>query len=437
MSLKSLKIKGGIPLKGEICIQGSKNGVLPILAASLLGEGPVVLENCPVIGDVKDTLQIMKKLGCTVWREGDVVSVDASSVQEFVIEKEEAARIRSSVLFLGALLGKIKKAVLPQPGGCAIGMRPIDLHLESLRQLGAVIEEENGDSWKENQNQDQRETQISAQAGMLTADGTHMHGAHIRLRFPSVGATENIILAAVMLPGETIVEQAAREPEIDQLCEFLNLRGAKIKREKDVIRIKGGTVPGPVRYRMKADRIVTGTYLLAAAASRGTVMIRNFPQELDALLYLLEKMGGDICREEQKLLFSMPHRAHAPAFVETAPYPGFPTDLQSPLMAVLAGADGAGVIKENVFENRFRTAGQLARMGAQIEIDGSCARVTGCKLCSNTVKAPDLRGGAALALAALQADGVSTITGMEYVERGYEDLARDLRMLGAQVWEER
>ena len=346
MSLKSLKIKGGIPLKGEICIQGSKNGVLPILAASLLGEGPVVLENCPVIGDVKDTLQIMKKLGCTVWREGDVVSVDASSVREFVIEKEEAVRIRSSVLFLGALLGKIKKAVLPQPGGCAVGMRPIDLHLESLRQLGAVIEEENGGSWKENPNQDQRETQVSAQTGMRTADGTHMHGAHIRLRFPSVGATENIILAAVMLPGETIVEQAAREPEIDQLCEFLNLRGAKIKREKDLIRIKGGTVPGPVRYRMKADRIVTGTYLLAAAASRGTVMIRNFPQELDALLYLLEKMGGDIYQEEQKLLFSMPHRAHAPAFVETAPYPGFPTDLQSPLMAVLAGADGAGVIKE-------------------------------------------------------------------------------------------
>ena len=155
--------------------------------------------------------------------------------------KEEAVRIRSSVLFLGALLGKIKKAVLPQPGGCAIGMRPIDLHLESLRQLGAVIEEENGGSWKENPNQDQRETQVSAQTGMLTADGTHMHGAHIRLRFPSVGATENIILAAVMLPGETIVEQAAREPEIDQLCEFLDLRGAKIKREKDLIRIKGGT----------------------------------------------------------------------------------------------------------------------------------------------------------------------------------------------------
>ena len=180
--------------------------MLPILAASLLGEGPVVLENCPVIGDVKDTLQIMKKLGCTVWREGDVVSVDASSVREFVIEKEEAVRIRSSVLFLGALLGKIKKAVLPQPGGCAIGMRPIDLHLESLRQLGAVIEEENGGSWKENPNQDQRETQVSAQTGMLTADRTHMH-EHISSCVFKCRATENIILAAVMLREKTIVER--------------------------------------------------------------------------------------------------------------------------------------------------------------------------------------------------------------------------------------
>ena len=435
MNLESLKIKGGIPLEGEICIQGSKNAVLPILAASLLGDGPVVIENCPVIGDVRDTLLIMEKLGCAVWQKDDVVSVDASAMKNFVIEKEEAARIRSSVLFLGALLGKIKKAVLPQPGGCAIGMRPIDLHLQSLRQLGAVIEEE-GDSGEEKRNQGQKEQQAEKRTGLLTADGSHMQGARIRLRFPSVGATENIILAAVMLPGETVIEQAAREPEIDQLCEFLNLRGAKIERAGDVIRIKGGAALEPVRYRMKADRIVTGTYLLAAAASRGKVWIQNFPQELDALLELLEKMGGDIYREGQRLLFAMPHRASAPLFVETAPYPGFPTDLQSPLMAVLSGADGVSVIKENVFENRFRTAGQLARMGAQIEINGSCARITGRKkLLGSAVEAPDLRGGAALAVAALQAEGISTIAGMEYVRRGYEDIARDLRMLGAQVWE--
>lgn len=416
MSLKSLKIKGGIPLKGEICIQGSKNAVLPILAAALLGEGPVVLENCPVIGDVRDTLQIMEKLGCAICRDGNTVSVDASSMNGFQIEKEKATRIRSSILFLGVLLGKIKKAVLPQPGGCAIGARPVDLHLESLRYLGAVIEEENG---------------------VLTADGMHMHKAQIRLRFPSVGATENIILAAVMLPGETIVEHAAMEPEIDQLCEFLNLRGADIKRERDTIRIRGGAALGPVRYRMKADRIVTGTYLLAAAASRGTVMIRNYPQGLDALLDLLGKMGGIIQEKEDRLMFTMPQRARALPFVETAPYPGFPTDLQSPLMAVLAGADGVSMIKETLFENRFRTAGQLARMGAQIEINGSFARITGCKALSGSVmEAPDLRGGAALVLAALQSGEISTVTGMEYVERGYEDIARDLSMLGAQVWKD-
>lgn len=436
MNLKSLKIKGGIPLKGEICIQGSKNAVLPILAASLLGDGPVVLENCPVIGDVKDTLQIMKKLGCTVWQEGNVVRVDASGADGFMIEEEEAARIRSSVLFLGALLGKIKKAVLPQPGGCAIGARPIDLHLKSLRQLGAVIKEDR-DSGQEKQDQDQGEPQRKMPGGTLTADGTNMHGGCVRLRFPSVGATENIILAAVMLPGETIVEQAAREPEIAQLCEFLNLRGAKIRRERDAIFIRGGAPLGPVRYRMRADRIVTGTYLLAAAASRGTVMIRNFPRELDALLLLLEKMGGSIEEQDGQLIFTMPRRACSGAFVETAPYPGFPTDLQSPLMAVLAGADGVSMIKETLFENRFRTARQLVRMGAQIEISGSCARITGCEtLVGSVVEAPDLRGGAALVIAALQAEGVSTITGMEYVKRGYEDIARDLRVLGADVWEE-
>ena len=425
--MKSLKIKGGKPLSGKIHIQGSKNAVLPILAASLLGEGPVVIENCPVIGDVKDTLQIMEKLGCIICRKEEFVCVDASLADGFVIEKEQASRIRSSVLFLGALLGKIKKAVLPWPGGCAIGERPIDLHLEALRELGAIIEE---------YRQPGRE-QGEKNAGVLRADGKRMHGAAIQLRFPSVGATENIILAAVTLPGETIVEHAAREPEVDQLCEFLSLRGADIKREADTIRIRGGAVLKPICYRMQADRSVTGTYLLATAASRGAITILNFPNGLDALLLLLKKMGGEIQTKDQSLTFIMRRRACAAGFVETAPYPGFPTDLQSPLMAVLAGADGSSVLKENLFENRFKTAEELIRMGAQITVNGNCAGITGCdRLHGSRVKASDLRGGAALAIAALQASGITTVTGLEYVERGYEDIARDFRLLGAQAWVE-
>lgn len=414
MSLKSLIIRGGIPLSGEIRIHGSKNAVLPILAAALLGKGPVVIENCPEIGDVKDTLRIMETLGCGISREGSTVSIDTSLADGCCIEKEEASRIRSSVLFLGALLGRIKKAVLPQPGGCAIGARPIDLHLQSLRELGASITE-HGEA--------------------LSADGVRMHAARIRLRFPSVGATENIILAAVTLSGETIVEHAAREPEVDQLCEFLNLRGAKIRREMDgTIRICGGAELGPVRYQMKADRIVTGTYLLAAAAARGRICIGNYPGELEALLLLLQKMGGEICREGEALCFAMRHRPRSLPLVETAPYPGFPTDLQSPLMAVLAGADGVSRVKENLFENRFRTAGELAKMGAEIVVDGSEAVITGkSHLSGAQMKAPDLRGGAALAIAALLSAEESRITKAEYVERGYEDIARDLRLLGAKA----
>lgn len=412
--MSAIEVTGGISLQGEIEIQGSKNAVLPILAACMPGDGICTIENCPRITDVTDTLEIMRRLGCRVRHEGGTVRIDASGVREFEIGGDEAARIRSSVLFLGALLGRMKKAVLPHPGGCAIGARPIDLHIAVLRQLGArfYLEEK------------------------ITADAGDMKGGRVRLAMPSVGATENAILAAVTAPGETRISHAAREPEVDELCEFLRRRGADIERAGNGdIRIQGGRRLGPVRYRMKPDRIVAGTYLLAAAATRGRIGISDFPsEELDALLAVLCGMGVSVRSAESEIRLEAKRPLRAVPYLETAPYPGFPTDLQSPLMAALCRARGESRICETIFENRFRTAKELERMGAKIRTEGNCAVVKGFPaLAPAQLSAPDLRGGAALVIAALQANGRSVIRNTEYIERGYEDICRDLRALGADI----
>ncbi len=414
MDLGSLEITGGVPLHGEICIQGSKNAVLPILAACILGEGVCIIENCPQIRDVADTLEIMRYLGCRVQCAGKTVQIDASRVDAFEIGGEEAGRIRSSVLFLGALLGRMKKAVLPLPGGCAIGERPIDQHIAALRQLGArfYLEEK------------------------ITADAVNLRGGRVCLSIPSVGATENAILASVLAPAETLIEHAAREPEVDELCGFLVKRGAQISRTAEGdIRILGGNKLGPARYRMKPDRIVAGTCLLAAVATRGTVAIRDFPcRELEALTEVLRDMGVSVVCGENRIEISAGRPLCAVPYLETAPYPGFPTDLQSPLTAVLCRARGESRICETIFENRFRIVPELQKMGAKIRIDGRCAVIKGLPaLTPAKLAAPDLRGGAALVIAALQANGTSVIRNTEYIERGYEDICRDLRLLGAKI----
>lgn len=408
-----LEIAGGAPLGGELDIQGSKNSVLPILAACILGEGICVIENCPMIGDVEDTLAIMRGLGCEAWREGTAVCIDASKCDAFEIEGVQAARIRSSVLFLGALLGKMKKAVLPLPGGCAIGGRPIDLHLKMLREMGGEFSiEEKISAWTKG-----------------------LKGASLRLSIPSVGATENLILAATQAEGETVINNPAREPEIGELCRFLNCRGARIIQEHGRIRVQGGYPLGSVNYKMGADRIVTGTYLLAAAAVGGNIRLRGTSfREHTALIRVLEKMGAEVTWEEQEVCLKSGNGVRAVPYLETAPYPGFPTDLQSPLMAALCRARGESSICEKIFENRFRTAAQLQKMGAQIALEGNQAVISGTeKLYPAHLQAPDLRGGAALILAALQAEGKSRIYGTEYIERGYEDICRDLRLLGAVI----
>ena len=419
MFLGYLEITGGIPLHGKIEVQGSKNAVLPILASCMLGEGACTIENCPSIGDVDDTLEILKLLGCRVEREGRTVCIDASSAGKNEIESMEAARIRSSVLFLGALLGRMKRAVLPLPGGCAIGRRPIDIHIKALEKLGACFAEDD----------------------KVVATARQLLGDTVVLPFPSVGATENTILAAATAHGITWIKNAAREPEIDELCEFLNCRGADIERTKNGdIRVCGVERLRGTTYRVKADRIVTGTYLLAAAATGGEILITNDNGScLRAFLQVLEKMGAGVIRspwggKQEGIRISSPERLLGAGYLETAPYPGFPTDLQSPLMAVLCRASGKSCIREKIFENRFKTADELVKMGAEIEIDGDCARISGVpQLYGAVLEAPDLRGGAALVLGALQAKGCTKIGNIGYIDRGYENIERDLRLLGADI----
>lgn len=431
MALRYLEITGGVPLHGTIDIQGSKNAVLPVLAASMLGDGGCVIENCPVIGDVEDLLTIMRSLGCKVRRKGHRVSIDAGTMKKYEIQEKSASRIRSSVLFLGALLGKMGKVVLPMPGGCAIGQRPIDLHLYAMEQLGvrfSVLEE------------DCRMAEAGSMQCMpgqrIRADVNQLAGAKIHFSFPSVGATENAILAAVMAEGETRICNAALEPEIDELCAFLNRRGARIRRLEDgSIGIQGVRKLYPVVYRMRADRIVAGTYLLAAAATGGSIRIRNFPwEELASLLEVLRRMGADYHKNGCELELSEGGVFLPVPYLETAPYPGFPTDLQSQLMAVLCRVRGRSCICERIFENRFATAEELRKMGADITTEGTCARIKGVEtLISADVEAPDLRGGAALVIAALQTEGCTRIGHVEYIERGYENICRDLRSLGAEI----
>lgn len=413
MNVDYLEISGGKPLRGEICVQGSKNAVLPILSACLLGEGVCEIENCPLIRDVEDTLEIMQTLGCTIQRNGHTVIVDASGTDTYEIKTKEAARIRSSVLFLGALLGKMKKAVIPRPGGCAIGKRPVDLHLSVLEALGAEI----------------------SVGETIKAYTSGLKGSTFTLPFPSVGATENAVLAAVAAQGQTVIRNAAREPEIDELCEFLRKRGACIIRKTDgSLCIEGGHALKRAVYRVRADRIVSGTYLLAGAATGGAVtLLGESGETLKSLLELLGCMGASCSRSEDALTVQGKDLEAVP-YVETAPYPGFPTDLQSPLIAALCRVFGKSCVFERIFENRFCTVPELLKFGADISVHGRCAQVTGVHtLHAASVKAPDLRGGAALVVAALQAQGRSKVGGLDYIGRGYEDICRDLTLLGAQI----
>ena len=414
--MSRLVINGGNKLEGEIDSQGAKNSVLPILAGTILNGGKNVIYNCPELRDVTITVEVLKSLGCTVKRVGKVLVVDSENISEYTIPDELMRQMRSSIIFLGAILARFKKAVVSMPGGCEIGNRPIDLHIKALKLLGVDITEEHG---------------------YIHCSAEKMHGENIHLDFPSVGATENIMLAACMAEGTTVITNAAREPEITDLETFLNRMGAKVSGAGgDVIRIDGVKKLYGVEHTIIPDRIAGATYLLAGAITGGNVILRNTnAQFMGAIISALKEMGCRIHSEKTRVILSAPQkRLKSPGKLLTMPYPGFPTDIQSPFMALAAIADGTSIFVENIFENRYQHVEELVRMGADIRVDGRIAVVCGTeRLSAAKVVAKELRGGAALVLAGLAAEGTTEIENIKYIDRGYEGIEKYLGICGANI----
>ena len=415
MSLEYLEIEGGNPLCGEVRIQGSKNAALPILSAALLNPGRTVLRNCPRITDVEIMLEILESFGCRAAWEQDVLILDTSDLHSSQVSEKSGKKMRSSIVLLGSLLGRTGNAFVPYPGGCIIGKRPVDIHLSILRQMGAELEEAEEGLW---------------------AVCPHPRGTVLSLPFPSVGATENGILLAALADGITIVENAAREPEVEELCRFLNSMGARIQGAgTSRIVIAGVKKLHDTEFTIVSDRIVAGTYMLMAAAAGGKILLENPPlHHLESVRKVLTHMGVRYEQKEERMLIWSPGRIRGIEQIKTAPYPGFPTDLQSPLMAALTLAEGESRIEETIFEARFKIVEELKRMGAEIETEGRMARIRGVKaLHGAEVEAAELRGGAALVAAAAAAKGKSRIYQCSYIERGYENIIRDLQALGVVV----
>ena len=407
------EIEGGHRLEGECRIQGSKKAVLPMMAAALLQRGTVILHNCPRILDVFCMIRILEHLGCRVDWDGHTLLIDAYELRGCAVPREEAKKMRSSVILLGALLGRRRRAVLCCPGGCVIGERPIDLHLAALSSMGAEICQEEED--------------ICVETGGL-------HGARICLRFPSVGATENILLGAVLADGETVIRNAAREPEIMELCRLLRQMGAKIAGDGTArICVQGVRKLHGTEITVMPDRIVAGTYLLAAAGCGGSLYLPEAPVRQLACLRQLYACWGMTWREKGGSLYVQSGGDYpAVRYVETRPYPGFPTDLQSPLAAVLLKAKGESCIRETIFESRFRAAEEFRKLGADVQIAGQLCRIRGReKLRGAVLDAYELRGGAALIVAGLMAEGASVVRDEGFLERGYEHIVEDLRGAGA------
>lgn len=396
-------------------MQGAKNAVLPILAATVIADGECVINNCPKLRDVDKTDMVLERLGCCVRRENGTVIVNPCGFCSCEICEELMRAMRSSIIFLGAVITRCKKAIVSMPGGCPIGLRPIDLHLKALRELGVKIEEKHG--------------YIICTADKIT-------GTDIHLDFPSVGATENTMLAAVCAEGTTTILNAAREPEIADLANFLNQCGAKISGAgTSCIQIDGVKKLHGTEYTVMPDRIVAATYLAAAAATEGEVFLTDAePADMGAMLHVLSEMGAKLTIGAKTIHLKSRGRLKGIHILRTMPYPGFPTDIQSPFMALAALASGTSIFVENIFENRFQHVDELIRMGADIKVEGRSAVVRGVeKLSAANVVARELRGGAALVIAALASDGVSEISGVEYIDRGYENIERCLQNCNAKI----
>lgn len=417
MAYDRVSVEGKKELCGEIRLQGSKNAALPMLAATVVNKGVTRLDNCPDISDVNDMLMLLESIGCRIVREGKKVIVDAANISSHEIKEEHAKRTRGSFIVLGALLARCGCAKIPYPGGCRIGSRPIDIHLKALCKMGMEIIDES-------------DAEIAAVF--------KKKAVHVRFSYPSVGATENVILASVLGEGTAVViSNVAREPEIVAFCGLLSAMGAVIHGAgTSKIVVNGVKELHDTDYKIPGDRIVAGTYMTAAMISRGSITIRGVStNELKPEIAVFHKAGAHITMWDNTLHIHADKNGIKPVHrIVTGPYPGFATDMQSQIMSMLIYADGKSCIVENVFENRFLTVGELTKLGADICIRGNTAHISpaghlyGADMC-----ATDLRGGAALILAALGAIGKSNISGYRYVERGYEDFIDNLAMLGASV----
>lgn len=411
-----LIINGKRRLSGEIGVQGAKNSVLPVLAACILCDGVCEIHNCPDIADVVSAMRILSALGCKCAVENRTAYCDTRDISCCEIPEELMREMRSSVVFLGAILSRCKRAVISSPGGCELGPRPIDLHLSSLRALGAVIEEDHGFLY------------CSAPNGLS--------GATIHLSFPSVGATENIMLAAVCAKGKTVIHNAAREPEISDLASFLNSAGAEISGcGSDTIEIEGVKGLTGIEHTIIPDRIAAATYLCAAAATGGEIILNGIiPSHLSATLSVLQAAGCETELRGKQLKMLSPERPVGVSRVRTLVYPGFPTDAGPCIIALLSKANGVSVFVENIFENRFRYIDELNRLGAHISVSGRTAVIDGVQhLTGAGCSCTDLRGGAALVIAALAAEGNTRINRISHIMRGYDDIAGVLSALGADI----
>ena len=415
--MDKIVINGNRRLNGEITVQGAKNSALPILVATLLVNGVSVIHNCPMLSDVEATIKILQYLGCKVTRDGHTVTVDSTSVNRNDVPDNLMREMRSSIVFLGGILGRMGKAVLSTPGGCEIGLRPIDLHLSSMEQFGATITTENGFL-------------------VCSAEEKGLTGTRITLSFPSVGATENIILAAVLAKGTTIITNAAREPEISDLADFLNRCGARIHGAGDsTVTIEGVSELHSTEHTVIPDRIVASTYMIAAAMTNGKICLRDIiPAHIGPTIQPLREAGCDVTVSGRWVCLSAPPKLKRIRMIRTMPYPGFPTDVQAQMMALTTICEGTSVIVENIFESRFKHIGELLRFGARINVEGRMAVIEGVKhLNGASVRATDLRGGSAMILAGLNAYGITEITEIHHIDRGYENPEKVLSELGADI----
>ncbi len=413
--MEQYAIKGGNPLVGEVEIGGAKNAALPILAAAIMTDETVLIENVPDVRDTNVLMQAMESIGAIVERiDRHTVKINGSQINVHSIEDDFIKKIRASYYLIGALLGKYKKAEVVFPGGCNIGSRPIDQHIKGWRALG---------------------TKVDIAHGLISAQAEELKGSHIYMDVVSVGATINVMMAAVMAQGQTIIENAAKEPHVVDLANFLNSMGANIKGAgTDVIRIKGVTSLHKTEYTIIPDQIEAGTFMFAAAVTKGDIMVKNvIPKHLESITAKLIEIGCEV-EESDDAVRVVASKPLVHTHVKTLPYPGFPTDMQPQIVVALGLSQGTSIVTESIFENRFRYVDDLTRMGANIKVEGNTAIINGVERYTGAgISAPDLRAGAALVIAGLAAEGFTLIDEIQYVERGYEDFDQKLQALGAQI----